>query len=67
MWSNHEQPGHRVSSRCPVQRFPKSVKDPILDNEINVLGTLRLLEASRRAGVEKIIYSSTGGALYGEP
>ena len=46
---------------------PKSVKDPIGDNEINVLGTLRLLEASRRAGVEKVIYSSTGGALYGEP
>ena len=45
----------------------RSVKDPILDNEVNVLGTLRLLEASRRAGVEKVIYSSTGGALYGEP
>ena len=45
----------------------RSIKEPILDNEVNVLGTLRLLEASRRAGVEKIIYSSTGGALYGEP
>ena len=32
-----------------------------------MLGTLRLLEASRRTGVEKIIYSSTGGALYGDP
>lgn len=45
----------------------KSVKDPFEDNEINVLGTLRLLEESRRAGVHKVIYSSTGGALYGEP
>ena len=45
----------------------KSVKEPVADNEINVLGTLRLIEASRKAGVEKIIYSSTGGALYGEP
>ena len=45
----------------------RSTRDPILDNEVNVLGTLRLIEASRRAGVEKIIYSSTGGALYGEP
>ena len=44
-----------------------STRDPVLDNEVNVLGTLRLIEASRRAGVEKIIYSSTGGALYGEP
>ena len=45
----------------------RSVKDPVMDNETNVLGTLRLLEASRRAGVEKFIYSSTGGALYGDP
>ena len=45
----------------------KSVRDPVFDNEINVLGTLRLLEASRKAGVEKFIYSSTGGALYGDP
>ncbi len=44
-----------------------SIKDPILDNEVNVMGTLRLLEAARKAGVEKIIYSSTGGALYGDP
>ena len=44
-----------------------SIKNPILDNEVNVMGTLRLLEAARRAGVEKIIYSSTGGALYGDP
>lgn len=45
----------------------RSVQDPILDNEVNVLGTLRLLEASRRTGVQKVIYSSTGGALYGDP
>ena len=44
-----------------------SIKNPILDNEVNVMGTLRLLEAARKAGVEKIIYSSTGGALYGDP
>ena len=45
----------------------RSTKDPILDSEINVLGTLRLLDAARRAGVDKVIYSCTGGALYGEP
>ena len=45
----------------------KSTRDPILDSEVNVLGTLRLLEASRRSGVDKIIYSCTGGALYGDP
>jgi UDP-glucose 4-epimerase len=63
---NRERPD-LVFHLAAQSSVPHSVKDPILDNEVNVLGTLRLLEASRRAGVEKIIYSSTGGALYGEP
>ena len=45
----------------------QSTKDPIGDANANVLGTLRVLEACRRVGVEKIIYSCTGGALYGDP
>ena len=45
----------------------ESTKDPIKDSNINVTGTLRLLEAARRSGIEKFIYSSTGGALYGDP
>ena len=44
-----------------------STKDPIKDSEINVLGTLRLLEASRRCGIDKFIFSSSGGTLYGDP
>ena len=44
-----------------------SMRNPLMDAEANILGTLRLLEASRRHGVEKFIYSSTGGALYGDP
>lgn len=44
-----------------------SVKQPLLDAEINVLGSLRLLEAARQAGVRKIVYASSGGAVYGEP
>ena len=44
-----------------------STKNPFKDANSNVLGTLRVIEASRRAGVEKIIYSCTGGALYGDP
>ena len=45
----------------------ESTKNPIDDTNSNVAGTLRVLEASRRVGVEKIIYSCTGGALYGDP
>ena len=45
----------------------RSTKDPVMDGEINILGTLRLLEAARRSGIEKFIYSSSGGTVYGEP
>jgi len=44
----------------------RSVKDPIKDAKINILGTLNLLENSRKQNVEKFIFSSTGGAIYGD-
>src|SRR5262245_29887818 len=44
----------------------KSVEDPRHDAAINILGTLGLLEACTRHGVRKVVYASTGGALYGE-
>jgi len=45
----------------------RSVADPMLDADINVRGTLNLLEMAHTYGVRKIIYISTGGAVYGEP
>ena len=42
-----------------------SVEKPELDAEVNVLGTLRVLEAARAHGAP-IVFSSTGGAIYGE-
>jgi UDP-glucose 4-epimerase len=42
-----------------------SVERPDLDAEINVLGTVRVLEAARRHGAQ-VVFSSTGGAIYGE-
>jgi UDP-glucose 4-epimerase len=44
----------------------KSVEDPRFDAESNIVGMLNLLEAARRARVKKFIFSSTGGAIYGE-
>ncbi len=41
-----------------------SVADPQRDSEVNVRGTLNLLESARRSGAP-LIFSSTGGALYG--
>ncbi len=45
---------------------PLSVEDPIADAEVNIKGTLRLLELARKYRVKKVIFSSTGGAIYGE-
>jgi UDP-glucose 4-epimerase len=42
-----------------------SVERPDHDADVNVIGTLRVLEAARRHGT-KIVFSSTGGAIYGE-
>lgn len=44
----------------------QSVANPDLDVKINVVGGLRVLENCHKTGVRKIIFSSTGGALYGE-
>jgi len=42
-----------------------SVEDPALDADVNVLGTVRILEAARRHGA-KVVLASSGGAIYGE-
>ncbi len=42
-----------------------SVGDPVLDAQENILGSLNLFQAAAKAGVEKIIFASTGGAMYG--
>ena len=43
-----------------------SVQDPLKDMEINIKGSLLLLEHCKNFSVRKVIFSSTGGALYGE-
>ena len=44
----------------------KSVTDPVFDARVNVLGSIGLLQACTKHGVRKVVYASTGGALYGE-
>jgi UDP-glucose 4-epimerase len=44
-----------------------SVEDPVFDAGINILGFLQLLEAGRKNGLQKVVFASTGGAIYGEP
>jgi len=44
----------------------KSIKDPVLDAKINILGILNLLENAIKHKVKKFIFASSGGAIYGD-
>ncbi len=44
----------------------RSVEDPVFDAQVNILGTLNLLEQAMRHGTRKVVFSSSGGAIYGE-
>jgi UDP-glucose 4-epimerase len=45
----------------------RSVDDPQFDSSVNVVGTVRLAEAARKAGVRKVVHTSSGGSVYGTP
>ena len=45
----------------------KSGEDPIADAEANILGSLNVITSCLRFGVKRIVYASTGGAIYGDP
>jgi UDP-glucose 4-epimerase len=45
----------------------RSVSDPVFDADVNVVGSLRLLQAAVDAAVKRFVFASSGGALYGEP
>ena len=45
----------------------KSVSNPIFDATTNIIGTINLLNMIQKYSIGKIIYSSSGGAVYGEP
>jgi UDP-glucose 4-epimerase len=56
-----------VNHHAAQSEVPKSVADPAYDAHVNVVGGLNVLKACVDHGVRKVIFSSTGGALYGEP
>jgi UDP-glucose 4-epimerase len=43
-----------------------SVENPVFDAQENIFGSLNLFQAAAKSGVEKIIFASTGGAIYGD-
>jgi UDP-glucose 4-epimerase len=56
-----------VNHHAAQSEVPKSVADPGYDAHVNIVGGLHVLKACADHGVRKVIFSSTGGALYGEP
>lgn len=45
----------------------RSTKEPLFDASVNIEGAINLLEAVRQSSAKRIVYVSTGGAIYGEP
>lgn len=45
----------------------RSVREPLYDSDVNIGGSLRLMEYCREVGTSRFLYASTGGAIYGEP
>jgi UDP-glucose 4-epimerase len=57
---------HAVSHQAAQASVPFSVDNPRVDAEINVVGGINLLDACAACGVPRIVFASTGGAIYGE-
>jgi UDP-glucose 4-epimerase len=55
-----------VSHHAAQMDVRRSVADPLFDARTNILGTINLLEGARRANVRRVLFVSSGGAVYGE-
>ena len=65
LWSqNRFRTMYHLAAQMDVR---KSVEEPSWDADVNLRGLLNLMEAGRENGLERVIFSSTGGAIYGEP
>jgi len=61
----NEQP-EVLSHHAAQMDVRRSVADPAFDADVNVLGAINLLEGAREIGVKKVLFASSGGAVYGE-
>ncbi|HZQ04953.1 MAG TPA: NAD-dependent epimerase/dehydratase family protein [Anaerolineae bacterium] len=56
-----------ISHQAAKADVRESLQKPQLYADVNIIGSLNLLEQARRVGTRKVIYAGTGGATYGEP
>lgn len=61
-----EQP-EAISHQAALADVRHSLVAPALYAEVNIVGSINLLELARQHGVRKVVYACTGGAAYGEP
>jgi UDP-glucose 4-epimerase len=55
-----------LSHQAAQMDVRRSVREPDFDADVNVIGTVRLLQSCVEQGVGKVVFASTGGAIYGE-
>ncbi|MBC8134134.1 MAG: SDR family oxidoreductase [Deltaproteobacteria bacterium] len=56
-----------VFHHAAIASVPKSVADPVFTNEVNVTGTLQVLQAARSAGVQRVVYAASSSAYGNNP
>jgi len=61
-----ERPDY-VNHHAAQMDVRRSMVEPLFDADVNVVGSLNVLECARKYAVKRMVYISTGGAVYGEP
>ena len=61
-----ERPDY-ISHHAAQMDVRRSVAQPLFDADVNILGSINLIECAKEFGVKHFVYISTGGAVYGEP
>lgn len=56
----------RICHQAAQLDVRKSVENPQFDAEVNIIGTINIFEAARQNGVSKVVFASSGGAIYGD-
>jgi UDP-glucose 4-epimerase len=56
-----------ISHHAAQMDVRRSVAQPLFDADVNILGSINLIECAKEFGVKHFVYISTGGAVYGEP
>lgn len=61
-----ERPDY-VDHHAAQMNVRRSIKEPLFDADVNIRGSLNLIENAKKYGVKRFVYISTGGAAFGEP